>query len=84
MAVVYERYEDSADLVRAYSDMGMMIKQDGTNILYAEAIDPDYMNRTYTETDIPIENEEPEIPGEEESEFLPSQEAIDLIFGGTR
>lgn len=51
-----EVYRD--DLVRTYSDIGMMIRQDETGDIYAEAIDPVYMNRTYTETDIPIETEE--------------------------
>ena len=58
--IVTEKYEDSDYLVRTYSDAKMMIRQDGTGILYAEAVDPDFMSRTYTETDIPIE--EPEIP----------------------
>ena len=35
-----------------------MIKEDGTGILYSEAIDPDFMNRTYTETNTPIEEPE--------------------------
>ena len=60
MAIVTERFEDSVDLVRTYSDAGMMIRQDETGNLYAEAIDPDYMGRTYTETDIPIQTEEEE------------------------
>ena len=57
MAIITERHEDSVDLVRTYSDRGMMIRQDETGTLYAEAIDPDYMGRTYTETNIPIEQE---------------------------
>lgn len=61
MAIVTERFEDSEDLVRSYSDTGMMIRQDETGVLYGEAIDPDYMNRTYTETDIPIGSDEQEI-----------------------
>ena len=48
----------SEDLVRTYSDAGFLIRQDGTGILYGEAIDPVYMNRTYTETDIPVESDE--------------------------
>lgn len=45
------------DLIRTYSDAGMKIRQDGTGILYDEAIDPDYMHRTYTETDEPVGGE---------------------------
>jgi len=83
MAIVTERYEDSVDLVRTYSDAGMMIRQDGTGILYTEAVDPDYMNRTYTETDIPIEQpeeeEQPIVP--DDDGYLPPQSALDIIFG---
>lgn len=46
-----ENYKDG--LIRTYSDEGMMIKQDGTGILYSEAIDPADKGRTYTETDTP-------------------------------
>lgn len=83
MAIVTERFEDSVDLVRTYSDQGMMIRQDGTGILYTEAVDPDYMNRTYTETDIQIEQseeeEQPIVP--DEDGYLPPQGALDMIFG---
>lgn len=46
--------EDGWDLVRTYSSRGMKIRQDETGELYAEAIDPLFMHRTYTETDIPV------------------------------
>lgn len=82
MAIVTERYEDSVDLVRTYSDAGMMIRQDETGYLYEEAIDPDYMNRTYTETDIPIEKEEEEPIEHDDEGYLNSQSALDIIFGG--
>ena len=42
------------DLVKTYSDKGMMIKKIGTDELYSEAIDPKRFNREYEETDIPI------------------------------
>lgn len=56
----YGKRFDGIDLIRTYSDANMMIKQDKTGNLYTEAIDPVTMGRTYTETDIPIEPEEPE------------------------
>lgn len=65
--VIYTKFqleEDGWVLVRAYSSKGVKIKQDGTNEIYTEAIDPEFANRTYTETDIPIESEE------EEEEFI--------------
>lgn len=39
--------------VRTYSGNGVMIERDGKH--YNEAIDPAEFGRTYTETDIPIE-----------------------------
>lgn len=54
----YMTRPDGVVLVRTYSDTGMMIEQDGTGAQYAEAIDPENMHRTYTETDIPIEGDE--------------------------
>ena len=48
-------------LIRTYSDQNFKIRQDGTGVIYDEAIDPIKMNRTYTETtekNIEIEIEE--------------------------
>lgn len=70
--VIYQEISGT-DLVCAYSNNKMMIRQDETGNLYSEAIDPVYMNRTYTETDIPIE---------EELSVMEPQEALDFIFGG--
>lgn len=50
--------EDGVVLLRTYSSENMMIRQDGTGALYEDAIDPEGTGRTYTETDIPIEEEE--------------------------
>lgn len=60
-------------LIKTTSDAGMMIRQDETGILYAEAIDPVNVGRTYTETDIPVDASDDEITDEE---------AIDIILGG--
>lgn len=84
MAIKVERIEDSADLVRTYSDIGMMIRQDETSFLYEEAIDPDYMNRTYTETNIPIQQDEEAEIGIDDDGYLRAQTALDIIFGGTQ
>lgn len=51
--IIQEQIEN--DLVKTYSDKGMMIKKIGTDELYSEAIDPKKFNREYEETDIPIE-----------------------------
>lgn len=61
--------ETKDGLVRTYSDAGMKIKQDGTDIIYDEAIDPADMHRTYTETDEPIEG-------------ATSDELLSIILGG--
>ena len=51
--IIQEQIEN--DLVKTYSDNGMMIRKIGTEELYSEAIDPKKFNRQYEETDIPIE-----------------------------
>lgn len=43
---------------RTYSDANLMIRQDGTGNIYAEAVDPVGSGRTYTETDTPVEQTE--------------------------
>lgn len=40
--------------VKTYSDSGYMIARNG--VRYSEAIDPAEWNRTYTETDEPVES----------------------------
>lgn len=47
------------DSVRTYSDAGFLIHGGFPEGDYAEAIDPIDMHREYTETDIPIEEDEP-------------------------
>ena len=54
--IIQEQIEN--DLVKTYSDKGMMIRKIGTDELYSEAIDPKKFNREYEETDIPIEQHE--------------------------
>ena len=77
----YATLEDGTVLVRTYSDAGMYIIQDGTGIEYSEAVDPEKMNRTYTESDRKIpEDQLPKIeenaPFEETSaEEIPVEEA---------
>ena len=66
MAIVTEYFKTRKDgvvLNRTYSDIGMMIERDG--VQYSEAVDPADLERTYTDTDIPIEDEE-ELKSEEE------------------
>ena len=60
------------EFVRTYSDAGFYIHGGSPEGDYLEAIDPADLNRTYTETDIPIE-EEPTV--EEKAE------AYDILMG---
>lgn len=47
-------------LVRTYSDANLMIRQDSTGNIYSEAVDPVGSGRTYTETEIVIEQTDEE------------------------
>ena len=53
--IIQEQIEN--DLVKTYSDKGVMIRKIGTDEIYSEAIDPMKFNREYEETDIPIDQE---------------------------
>lgn len=60
-------------LVRTYSDKNVFIHGGFPEGDYAEAIDPVELHRTYTETDIPIEDEE--------SEGTEALEILNIILG---
>ena len=51
--------KDGVVLNRTYSDEGFYILQNETGIEYSEAVDVEGAPYTYTETDKPIEVEEP-------------------------
>ena len=53
----YKTLEDGTVLIRTYSDSNHYVIQDGTGIEYSEAIDPENMNRTYTESEKTIEED---------------------------
>ena len=46
---------DGVELIRTYSDAGMMIERDG--VRQSEAVDPIHMGRVYTETTERIEEQ---------------------------
>ncbi len=54
----YREREDGVILNRTYSDIHNYIISDETGAKYDEAIDPEYLHRTYTESDEPIPEEE--------------------------
>lgn len=66
--IVQERI---GDFIRTYSDQGVYIHGGSPEADYAEAIDPASLGRTYTETDIPIEDEP-----------IDAEEALRIITGG--
>ena len=58
------------DFVRSYSDAGYYIHGGSPEGDYAEAIDPAELGRTYTETDIPIEDD------------TTAEEVVEILLGG--
>ncbi len=53
----YETRTDGIDLYRSYSDQGVYIRKDGTEEVYADAIDIDGALFVYIETDALIADE---------------------------
>lgn len=66
--IVQERLENG--LIKTYSDQNVYIFGGYPEGNYAEVIDPVSMNRTYIETDIPIEEEETQTDSIEDNEYL--------------
>lgn len=65
--------ESGVERVITFSDQNMMIKREG--VLYGEADDFAYQNRTYTETDIPIDSTD------EQTETEQKAKAFDYLTG---
>lgn len=63
--------ETTGNLVRHYSDSGMLIRQVETGNLYSDAVDAVPCRYTYEETDTPV----PDIE-------LSAEEALKIIVGG--
>jgi hypothetical protein len=57
----YATREDGVNLYERHSDIGMMCREDGTERLYSEMIEPEGHFRKYEETDIPIEGDTDEL-----------------------
>ena len=62
--------------VRTYSDSGYYVHGGSPEGDYAEAIDPVELERTYIETDIPLEEQT-----EEDDELREKAEAFDILMG---
>lgn len=69
--IIVESVAEHPGLVKRYSNMGFMIRQDQTGFEYSEAIDIEDAPYTYTETDIPIYDDEE----------ITDTEALNIIMG---
>ena len=67
----YETRDDGVKLYRTYSNTNMRIRQDQTGAVYDEAIDVENRGYTYTETDIPVE------------EDTAAEEILNILLGET-
>lgn len=65
-------------LIKHYSDLSVMLKQEETGMLYSDPVDIYPCPFTYTETDIPVESE---IEEEQDTEQNEKALAYDIITG---
>ena len=71
MAIVQEHFTvNERDFIRSYSDRGLLIHGGVPEGDYSEACDPAELGRTYTETDIPIEDD------------TEAEEVLNILLGG--
>ena len=71
----YRKRADGVELIRTFSSEGYYIIQQGTGVMYPEAIDPIDSGRVYVESDEKIEPEEEEEEKEvEDGEGNPAEE----------
>lgn len=70
--IIQENISDA--LIRHYSDIGMMIKQVETGNLYSEAVDVVPCRYTYTETNVPVQQDGTINPDE-------AVEAVKILLG---
>lgn len=65
--MIITEYLNEGTLIKHYSDAGYMLLQNETGIKYSDPIDVIPCMYTYTETDEPIEAEEPDKETSKES-----------------
>lgn len=73
----YETRQDGVNLYRTYSDADMRIRQDQTGAIYDEAIDVEGIGYTYTETNEPVDDEDPSA----QEQLQAKAEAYDILLG---
>lgn len=66
----YGTRADGVKLSRTYSDKNVMIKKNGTDELYSEAIDVENSGYVYSETDIPVDSPESDLTIEDTLSML--------------
>ena len=78
MAIVTETFTvNNTQFIRTYSDAGFLIHGGSPEGDYSEACDPASLNRTYTETNIPIDSGD----SSADSETADKAEAYDILMG---
>ena len=68
---------NNKQFVRTYSNAGFMIHGGSPEGDYSEACDPAELNRTYTETNIPVDSEASDV----DPEMTDKAEAYDILMG---
>lgn len=64
--MIRTEYLNNGTLIRHYSDLGVMLLQNETGAKYSDPVDVVPCRFTYTETDEPVEAENPENATEED------------------
>lgn len=78
----YRTRDDGVNLYRTYSDSGYLILQNQTGFEYAEAIDVDGAQYTYTETSTKIQDtDEVEDVSVLRAHLEDSETAVKILFG---
>lgn len=77
--IIQEEYNEN--FVRTYSDRHVYIHGGFPEADYTEAIDPKGAERAYTETNIPITEDE-DSSNYDTDGYLKAQQALNTIFGG--
>ena len=75
----YETRDDGVNLYRTYSNTDMRIRQDQTGVVYDDAIDVENSGYTYTETDIPIEED----TADDDASEAEAEEILNILLGET-
>lgn len=73
--MILTEYLKDGTLIKHYSDKGVLLLQNETGLMYSDPVDAVPCRYTYTETDIPIE-EEPEEENSDEATIEDYKDAL--------